>query len=452
MVLRFTDERDYPLQTEAGVRRALGRDYRGLLRSTGHLFRDGRWQGNDDPFHVFRELENPGFGAMRSFVASRYFEHFDTNGSEFNQYQPLRTFNWRPGLLRYYSEEPVDDYFTSEIPKPVVPLYEDRVLGLNALGTQYIQRFRPGNPLGPLGQFLGELRELPRIPTFLKNRAKHFRDLGSEYLNVEFGWKPFIADLVRLYRVQREIRGELDKLIVNNGLRIKRRSKRDVVSVGDDHEYAFRPFPFGGVASVVPWEGYEDLQLMGPFASAMDSQISGFSSFDFWTEDVVESWFVGTFSYYVPDIGSDRWTEKAVATLYGANQIPKTIYDLYPWTWLVDWFSNVGQILSNLASNAVDSEVMENCHVMQTRTLERRVKVHLEWDLYEPEIGGLPFLSIPPGSDGLEYSFIQKEKLRQKASPFGFGVPESSFTARQWAIFAALLFSRKRPTTRSIGL
>jgi hypothetical protein len=222
-----------------------------------------------------------------------------------------------------------------------------------------VRRFRPGNPVASLGEFILELRDLPRLPLFLRSRAKTFQDLGSEYLNVEFGWVPFVNDLIKLQKLQFTLRDRLNKLIANNGIRIKRRSKHEFRHVGGEvvvEGSLSRPFGdlsdpvIGGDSNL---DGY---QVMGPVPLGFfDEFMQGGCDYKMSLEHVTESWFVGTYYYYVPDIGSDEWTSRAIAELYGAGPHPATIYRTYPWTWLADWFLNVGDIVSNLSSNAVDS-------------------------------------------------------------------------------------------------
>jgi hypothetical protein len=424
-----------------------------LLRSTGHLYRDGRWLGMDDPFHAFRESENPGLGTLRTLAGpSDYFKGYDP---QYPQFGPQANFNWRPALGRAYSYAFWNDVYEKPAPDPVVPSYSDHVLGLNVAGARFVERLRPGNPLGTLGQFLGELHELPRLPALFKRRAKTFQDLGADYLNVQFGWKPFVEDVINLGHTQLRLHAEINKLIMNNGIRVKRRSKHVKVLAGDEWTYLDPdPNPFGYVTTIdVHNSGVDsDFYLFGPYNSGVDSAITGERLVSYRHSTVVEDWFVGTFSYYVPDIGSSEWTNKAKLILSGLVPTPHVLYQVFPWTWLADWFGNVGTILSNLSSNAVDNEVLENPHVMRHIVSRFDMDAHVVWDSHEQEIGGTPFTHVDPGSDKLSYSCIRVEKLRQHASPFGFGVREEQFTTAQRAILAALLFSKKSPTLRTFGL
>jgi len=444
---------DHPRQTDAADGLVTGRDYRALLRSTGHLFRDGRWTGDDDPFHVYRDLENPGLGTLRTFVGPKdYFKGYDP---QFPQFGPSANFSWRPALGRAYSYAFYNDVYEEPIPDPVVPSYADHSLGLNAAGTSYIARMRPGNPLGSLGQFLGELHELPRLPALFRSRAKHFRDIGSDYLNVQFGWKPFVEDVINFGHTQLRLQEELNRLVKNNGIKVKRRSKHELVVTGDEWVYADpvdRPFGFIDGFDVDGHGVEQDFYCFGPYNTGADSHITGERLVSYRSETRVETWFVGTFAYYVPDIGSSEWNNRAKLILSGLMPTPAVLYQVFPWTWLADWFGNVGKILSNLSSNAVDSEVLLDPHIMRKIVTRYDIEAQVSWDYHEQQIGGIPFTAVSPGSDKLSYSHIRTEKLRQKASPFGFGLRTEQFTTAQKAILAALLFSKKRPTLRSFGL
>lgn len=67
------------------------------------------------------------------------------------------------------------------------------------LGTRAINKTIPTLPVAGMAAFLGELHEgLPKMighSTLFRERAHAFHGLGSEYLNVQFGWVPFLSDV-----------------------------------------------------------------------------------------------------------------------------------------------------------------------------------------------------------------------------------------------------------------
>lgn len=440
---------DNPLQSDAGQSFTHARDYRALLRSSGHLFRDGRWSGDDDPFHVFREIENPGLGTRFTFSGGSYYRHFVVDAPS-----PLETYNWVPTVARAFVAEDSTSTYDTPLPTLEVPSYSDYVLTLNGLGTDFVRRFRPGNPVANLGEFIVELRDLPRLPRFLQAQAKRFVDLGSEYLNVEFGWKPFVRDLIKVQRLQATIEDRLRKLVQDNGIYIKRRSKHDFRTISGPAEIkGVLNRPFGELAdpAIGGDPALSGFISMGPVPFGyFDPFMSGDCKYTAVTKHETESWFVGTYVYYVPDIGSDRWTRQAISELYGLQPHPEVIYRTYPWTWLSDWFFNVGDIVSNLTSNSVDSEAMGGGFVMHKDVLSYAITTDIQWDGYHHAEGSSfnEEAIIPPGASLCSYSNIRVNKLRQQASPFGFGLRPGDFTNRQAAILLALGISSKRNPTR----
>lgn len=445
----ITDEKSVSL-SDVWDFRAQFRDHRELLRSTGHKFRNGRWEDNPDSFHVYRERIRPGLGSVRTFTGGPGLRQSNSY-PDYPLDPPEIIYNWRPGIVRGFEAHDLFGDYSQPLGPPSTAAYGDFVLDLNGQGTAFIRSNRPGNPAANFGQFILELRDLPRIPQLYKYRAKFFTELGSEYLNVEFGWLPFISDLRALFRTQQNLRKLLDRLILSNGRGLRRRSKHRSTT---DHIVSYKSHvaePFPSLGNTFP----DDPEVLAP--SWVDGlHVSaiyppGYTG-DPWTGSCVIDvdqfidtvvWECGTFHYYIPDVGSDRWTGQAVTTLFGLNPSPHTIYAVYPWTWLLDWFTNVGDIVSNLSANSVENEVITNAFAMREVTDRREVIVRTNWDNYEN--GSLHFgyhLFVPAGTDELHYSEFRRNKLRRQASPFGFGLRQNEFTTRQGAILAALSYDK----------
>lgn len=432
---------------------ATSRTLSSLERSTGHPIKDGHRVGSDD-FYVFKVEDLAGLGTIRSFQATPGYSGQDLDDPDL----PLKSYDFRPAIAAgwdtgYYSFDV--DY--KPLGTPEVPEFADFVLELNSLGTKAIKLCRPGNPVANLGQFTAELRDIPQLPTFLKSRAKKFKDLGHEYLNVEFGWKPFISDLQKAYKLSKTLNNRLLQIRRDNGLWIRRRrvladttDASSVVdgtftaSMGDLSDPSLGGSSYLSGLRLLNWNGSKEYVFSYP---PHDTKPHGQCRY-FVTETKKRyDWFVGQFRYYVPDIGSDRWTERATRALYGVDATPAVIWEVIPWSWLIDWWTNVGDILSNLSANAVDNEVMENTNVMSRRITERTVDATVSWDGYDESYtvnGKTQSLSIPPGTDDLQYRYIETVKLRHPANPYGFGVTFDSLSARQIAILAALGISRQR--------
>jgi len=303
-----------------------------------------------------------------------------------------------------------------------------------SFGATGWNRARPGNPVASIATFVGELREgLPRIPLNLFYRLKDlllkkrtFRqvastpNLGDEWLNVVFGWKPLLADIRKMYELQKTLDRRLAQIVRENGKGVhKRRVIKDSISVNPTTtNYAF---PFGA------W------QNPGP------SWASGRSSMTTITTNIEKVWFVGKFRYYIPDIGTSEWSRRTTALLFGAKVTPEVVWNLLPWSWLADWFGNVGDVMSNLSSNAVEGLTADYAYIM--RTVETRTQTIgvTSWNTAGTP-GGSTY--IPGGSAVAVAESNSVSKTRTAGSPFGFGVKYESLSTFQLGVAAALGLSR----------
>jgi hypothetical protein len=118
---------------------------------------------------------------------------------------------------------------------------------------------------------------------------------------------------------------------------------------------------------------------------------------------------------------------------------PEVVWNLLPWSWLIDWFTNIGDIVSNASSNAVDNLTADYAYVMRT---QETVTNYEGWSVVNGT--GTPASStyIPAGHYS-SYGFNRSiTKSRFAASPFGFGTTFNGLSSYQLGIVAALGISR----------
>lgn len=292
---------------------------------------------------------------------------------------------------------------------------------------------KPGKPIANIGQFLIELKDIPRLPRVMAKlldrkgwygiqhhmrelprmykKLGFFRELGSEYLNVEFGWKPFLKDLQGGVTAAVGLHKALDQLAKDNGKSVRRRRRissdtsiSEEILTGSGHPPVYPTVPstlFSG-----PWRQSELIQTGETY------------------------WFAGKFRYYIPDIGTDQWRRRATYALFGLNPTPHLIWSVLPWTWLIDWVTNTGDVMSNLSENSAENLVAEYACVMGTR-YERRTR-HIDFGL-------------PGGSRGSCSAIVERvSKARDVATPYGFGLTWEGFNPKQLSILAALGLTRQR--------
>lgn len=153
-------------------------------------------------------------------------------------------------------------------------------------------------------------------------------------------------------------------------------------------------------------------------------------------------WAVGSFRYYRPELDVDdesmnRYIKKIrqQLLLHGLRINPTHIWAAIPWSWLIDWFTNIGDIIARADEAWNDSMVARNLYVMK-RTEIKVVQTH--WlNTYS---GPLTFKA--------ERNVVTK--LRRLAdSPFGF-VLGGALSQHQLSILGALGMGRGVSFTRSL--
>lgn len=316
---------------------------------------------------------------------------------------------------RTYNGSFTDNYFGH----PAVPSHLSFLTGnqMAAYGAKGWNRFKPGRPLVDVGQFIGELRQLPSLPLSIgkhlrtaltgKARTKSYMNMGSEYLNIQFGWVPFVSDIIGMLKFQEQVGARLSQLRRDNGKPVRRRG---TVSTEESQTSSTT-------------SGYLYPTLTSDF----------YSTFPPGTRTVItrtstKVTFAGAFRYWIPDIDSPESQERLVRRLLGLRLTPGLLWELTPWSWLIDWFSSIGDVLDNVSGNAATNLTAPYAYVMATRTNETSVTESAKFK----QVGTLTVTS----------HLKRQTKQRQAASPFGFGLTSTDLSVKQKLILGALGISR----------
>jgi len=141
-------------------------------------------------------------------------------------------------------------------------------------------------------------------------------------------------------------------------------------------------------------------------------------------------WFSGAFTYHLPDYGSGLVGQARQANqLLGLSVTPEVLWNLTPWSWAVDWFSNVGDVIHNVQQMASNGLVLKYGYIME-HSIAR--------DSYRFS-GPTGFKTeVSPSV----VTLVTETKVRRKATPFGFGLTLGGLSSTQKAIMAALGMSR----------
>lgn len=386
----------------------------------------GREQLSDSSPHPY--LTGGGFQVLRTGVKSwpalvdlEYISH----GTNLNTYR---------GLIQ---ESSFSNYTTaSALPSPILPS------SLLAEGVKGWNRYKPTSRSGSLAQAIFELDDVPRMiktqlltkdlarrskdlvrmskaglihsDTFRSDIRRYIRHGASDYLNYSFGWVPFLNDVRDLIRNAVHMEKRMDQLIRDNNQWVRRRGTVDQTETTSSSRSVGH----------FTWPALDDPFYLNSIGTNEVRQQT--------IKTATRYWFSGKFRYNIIPVGAGRLNkyfaiEHMTRILYGTDLSPSLVWQLIPWSWLVDWFSSAGSSLANLFEDSSDNLVAQYAFTMgSTITTDERV-VQGHW------------------FNGQEYYTrscrFTEVKSRLAATPYGFYLTPPALTAKQLSILAALGFT-----------
>lgn len=284
----------------------------------------------------------------------------------------------------------------------------------------------------------GRYREYRRGDRLKPGRAPAFQKapisaganvVAEEWLNWQFGLNPIMQDAKKVLNNILDSQRLLDTYKANSG------------------KLMHRSFHFPLQRDTV----FEDnlgnlgrLSASSPTTIPNDYMFVAGNRYGVRRESVVRTvriWFDGAFTYYlqpgqnlVADL--DR-REQQINFLLGTRVTPEVLWNLQPWSWLVDWNLNIGTNIANAERLASDGLVMKYGYLMCETTIDHSIVIE------SVPIKGTyqgPFTTI----------FRTTRRQRVKASPFGFSTVPGSFSARQWSILGALGYTKSPQSLKTL--
>jgi len=298
-------------------------------------------------------------------------------------------------------------------------------------GSKAIAASAPTQPGVSVTTAIGELIAdgLPKLFGLdtLQGRTSRVRSAGGEYLNVEFGWKPLVNDIVGVAMQLSEAGKLIRQFERDGGLAVRRawhapqevstEVVSDVASLGNTVALQY----FAGSSTTRGF--FQGPGAVAPHQVSMETTSSTRISFK------------GRFKYAV--IKGHTFGEKLLEyeqkanILLGTRITPEVLWNLAPWSWMADWAGNFGDIISNATYFSSDGLVMEYGYLMRETRAVRRFQTTTDAVF----VGGA---NVGP----VHFSTVRTTKERYKATPYGFGLTPGSLNPRQWAILAALGITR----------
>nr|UJQ85347.1 MAG: hypothetical protein 1 [Leviviridae sp.] len=258
----------------------------------------------------------------------------------------------------------------------------------------------------------GELREAPAL---LRGKIANspLKRIGNFHLALQFGWLPLLADIRNLVQAQLGAQRRLAQLIRDNGRPVRRRVKI--------YDKSTEPSVQSG-------------ELYGSFAPVLVTQYYASQPRYRDTEYIRERcWGSSQWRYWLPSGPRDiDWSKNMMRRIMGSDISPAALYNLVPWSWLIDWFTNLGDLLENLDNGVADRVAAEYNYVMYSY---ERVRERHASGRFRAKNGETFSVSATSRST----AFI---KTRTRGGPFDPSISGGDLNGKQLSILGALGLSR----------
>jgi hypothetical protein len=299
-------------------------------------------------------------------------------------------------------------------------------VSLDAWGAKAIALCAPTRPSVNLASALLELYRdgLPKLIGKELWQDRTLKAAASEHLNAQFGVAPLLSDVSDFVRTVIDMDKKLLQFVRDNGKVVRRRYSfpPDITvedTVVDSNAVLYGP--------------QQEPAIFGDFNVVPKPQVVRHR------EVTVNRWFSGAFVYHIPQTivqaiyspFADKWQEMRI--LLGTDLSANVLWQIAPWSWAVDWFTNAGDVINNADMWASDGLVMKYGYIM-----EHKVQRDTYTYVGSTRISSLDRVGWRPS----QLQVVLETKRRRKANPFGFGLTYDGLSAIQKSILAALAASR----------
>lgn len=215
-----------------------------------------------------------------------------------------------------------------------------------------LARTNPSRPVVTPLTLIQDVVDIPRmlkdVGRLLKKRGRGLtaKDAANHHLAAQFGWLPLIDDLHKLWNLADHISGrikELDRLYSGTGLKRRMRlgeftaEATDTVSVtGGSAQRGVMNLRVNKITRVTKWGTVR------------------------WTPTVAPPLY--------PDLDARIFQARRVSIGLTPEGLASGAWDLIPWTWLTDWFADVGSFMLS-HSNTVPARATGVNLMRQTETV-----------------------------------------------------------------------------------
>jgi hypothetical protein len=285
------------------------------------------------------------------------------------------------------------------------------------LGSGYAaEAFAKMKPTQPEFSALNSIYELREMPQLFKAdyHKRGLRGVADYNLAIQFGWIPLLNDIKSFLSLQAKLQKRLAQLLRDNGRPVRRR-----ITLKDESSP-------NAVAQGSSYSAFQPVLVTQYYASQPTWKTT-----TFFRERV---WASAQFRYWLPGGPRDvEYSRRLLRALSGYRVTPDVIYNAIPWSWLVDWFSNLGYLLENLDYAGVAERLAADYfYIMRSQ----------EWSMEYVASGSFKRRSgetFSVRATALTRAFA---KSRVRGGPFDIALKEKDLSATQLGILGALGLSR----------
>ena len=345
---------------------------------------------------------------------------------------------WRPGFGIAYKGQFTISAPGDPGPNAGIAYINQRYNALAAQGARAWNRMRPDSPDFSFATSFYEMKDVPGmlkdaltgIRKAVRNADKKRKSQGKSglsksgqfYLAVQFGWLPLLSDIQNFVKAHKGAQKRLAQLIRDNGRPIRRTVTLEDLKTTNDvgPGTTYSSGSGSGIGPVFVTQCY------GPGPTFR--RVTSYSS--------VKTWAEGCFRYHLPPGPRDVvWQKKMLRRIMGARVTPDMIYNIMPWSWLVDYFTDLGHFIQAISPGVADRLAADYAYVMRTSVWNSTREVSGNFQASKVNNAKFTLATTSASSERIE-------KMRSKASPFGWGVNQNSLTPKQLAILGALGLSK----------
>lgn len=186
-----------------------------------------------------------------------------------------------------------------------------------------------------VGYNLYELKDIPRM---LKSTVGYLKDLqsvqglGNQFLNLEFGWEQTLRTVKDIMLLPTAIARKVNYLLSRRG---KATTFRSALKFVDTSSGSLPPIVFDPLT-------WETITKAGTVSCRRNIDLR----------------LVTNVNVEFPNVKVPALRESLLQRMWGLDPTPATVYNAVPWTWLIDWFSDMGDYIDLIDAVNYDEDLI----------------------------------------------------------------------------------------------